>query len=954
MELSVLRYHTLCFIIFLFTGVWALYEEDIGKFDWHIRSIGPMKFSFFDQTHHTNRRVIISSELSVLASVTLRSGDLVWRRSLEEYRPIDTVLYRESTLITVSDNGKVVRRWDPESGHLQWEMSSEGEYETNESYINAYLNETNKIILLTSTKLKYYSVGGHLLIHKDLNMEMDGAVAFKMSVLKSSIILLLYNSNSKSVNWVSMLNSKVQENGIIQAFDNFREEHCLLVGMRSIVCLDKQTAKFYVATLEQSEFIVYTLIDLHIGPIDLTEESCIQISDHFSKVTPRFYFILSANRQFILELEFSDNSIRIVQSFSSDNSLLLFDDILENNIIVFSLTSDFTNLSVRCYDLYNEAYIDSLEITLAMNRFSGSPVRAVPYLFYKKGQSIGYRIIVSFQDGSFSLIQQTGRISWTRDEALSDIVSAKFITLSTTEENTIYSSVLLDSATSTNPVEGFYRMIYSQAIYVRDRILHIKQIILEPSIYNETLHEAIQPVQSAAIFVTRLGKVYCIDSKSGLFLWNLYLPHLTGYLSSIYEDTCIIKLINTSPESALVILGHSNSPDYCNGTVSIVVNPLTGEYMPNYPSCLSYNISQSVQLEEDGKVVAIALLDSDNTIHIFPDTYSLQPDTRLFMYTADAQTGEITGHHFSTNGDDTFKHVPTWSFILPRLREELVLFSVKNSAESIYANARVLSDRSVLYKYLNPHLTVLITESRNERKPCVYLYVLDGVSGRLIHQLYHSNARSTVPPILAENWIAYQIINLKEKRQEFIMLEMYEGKTVNNASTWTSFANINVLVLSRSFILPGDLYTMTVTSTNRGITPKDIILGFGNGQLFSLPKSFVEPKIPHELSKSPSPEPAKSPTPKIPLSYQRVINYNKSIDRLREILVAPAELESTCSVLAYGIDIFHTQSSPSKSFDKLAEDFGYTLIIGVLAVFLVFSLVGSSISVYRKTNQNWC
>ena len=948
MELELFK---ICFLLALFSGAWAIYEEDIGKFDWYIRSIGPMKMSFFDQTHHTSRRVIVASELSILASVTLRSGELVWRRNLEEFRPINTVLHRESTLITVSDNGKLLRRWDPESGHLQWEVSTEGEYETDDAYVHAFLNDTNNILLLTSSKLKCYTVGGHTLFERDLQKETDGADIFKLSVLKSSIVTLGYHSDNKSLSWVKMLVSKVKEKGSIETFDNFIREDCVLVGMESIVCLERKTARFYVAhTQAQSLFKHYQLQNIHLNPIDLTSESCIKVSDHFSRVSRRFYFKLSANKQFILEVDVSDDSIKVVQGFSSEHPLLLFDDFLENNIIIFSLTSDSTTLAVKCYDLTNGVHLDSLELTLVMDRFSGPPVNAVPYLFYKKGQSMGYRLMVSFLDGSFSLIQQTGRISWTRDEALSDIVSAKFIPVSSVEEGSVYSSVLLDSAASSNPVDGFCKMIYSQALFVRDKILHLKQVFLDLSSHDNSEHEATSCVQSAVVFVTRLGKVYCIDTTSGAILWKLYVPHLTGYISSTYEDRCIIKLIHTSQEPALVLLGHSKSPHVCTGTVSVVVNPLTGETLPNYPSCLPYNITQSVQLEDDG----LALLDSENVIHLFPEKSTLLRHKKLFMYTADAQMGEVRGHHFSTSGEDSFKHTPTWSFMLPHLREELVHFSVKDSQESIYANARVLSDRSVLYKYLNPHIVMLVTESRIERKPCVNVYVLDGVSGRLVHQLHHSNARSTVPPILSENWLAYQVVNLKEKRQELVVIEMYEGKTATNTSAWTSFSNVNVLCLSRSFILPGDLYSMTATSTSRGITPKDIILGFSNGQLFSLPKSFVEPKIPRDLSKSPSPETAKPPSPKIPLSYQRVLNYNRSVDRLREIQTVPAQLESTCSVLAYGVDIFYTQSSPSKSFDKIAEDFGYLLILGVLALFLTFSLFGSRISIYRRTNQAWC
>ena len=934
-------------------GLSAIYEEDIGKFDWQIRSIGPLKQSFFDQAHHTSRRVIVASELSVLASVTLRSGELVWRRCLEELRPIDTVLHRDSTLITVSDNGRVARRWDPDTGHLLWELSTEGDHETQDSYVHAFLNDTFTIVLLTSSKLKFYTIEGEALFGTDLDSEMKGAEFFGMYVLKGSIALLANIPDTNKIGWMSLHNSKVKGKGTIESYGVFRTDACIAVGMEYIVCFERETARFYVAQmLKRSKFEVYRLEGLLIETTDLAEESAIRASDHFSKTSACFYFKLSDTKQFILELDPAAASVKIVQSFSSANSLLLFDEILENTVIVFSLTSDSSSIQVSCYDLTSRTYLEALDITIVMDRFSGFPVKATPYLFFKKGQTLGYRLIVSFQDGSFSSIQQTGRIAWTRDEALSDIVSAKFFKFSSTQESTESSSMLLDSVLASNPAEGFARMVYSQIIYLRNGLQQLKQILFNPPSLDTV--EGAARVETAVVFVTRLGNVYCIDSNSGLILWRLFVPQLTGYLSSLYEDRYIMQVLQSNSEPVLVILGHSRSPPVCNGTVAVVVDPLTGVSLPDYPTCLPYRISQSVQLAEGGReTAALALLDTDHLLHVFPDNYPPQPHTRVFMYIADAQRGEISGHHFASNGVGPFRHIPTWSFVLPREREELVHFSVKNAQESIYANARVMSDRSVLYKYLNPHLAVLVTESRNERKPCVSVYVLDGVSGRLVHQLHHTNARSTVPPILAENWLVYQLVNLKEKRQELAVLEMYEGKILNNATAWTSFSNVDIIFLSHSFILPGDLYSMAVTSTQRGITTRDIILGFSNGQLFSLPKSFVEPKLPREMSSGPSSDPPKPPSPKIPMSYQRVINYNRSIDRLREIIVVPAELESTCSVLAYGLDIFHTQSSPSKSFDKLAQDFGYALIIGVLSLFLLGSLVGSKFSAYRGTNQNW-
>ena len=931
-----------------------MYEEDIGKMDWAIRSIGPLKFSFFDQAH-TSRRVIIASELSILASVTQRSGEMVWRRSLEEYRPIDTLLHRESTLITVSDNGKVMRKWDPNTGHLDWEVSTEGDYETEDSYVQAFLNEKNNVLLLTSSKLKHYTIGGHLLSDTDLGQEVEECSVFMISALKSSIVILCYKEEVAEIGWMRLQNLKVQEKGVVKTHSKFLKDDCIIVQMSRIVCMDRVDAKFHISPIgEGAEFEIYSVQDLWMSPKDLTQDSCITASEHFSKSSPRFFFKLSTSSHYILELDPTAKSVKSIQFFSSSHPLLLFDEALENNIIVFSLTSNTSYIQVQCYDVTARTFLESLELTLPLDQFSGYPVKSVPFLFQKKGQTLGYRLIVSFQDGSVSLIQQTGRTSWTRDEAISEIVSAKLISLDSAQESASYSSVLLDSAVSSNPVEGFFKMIYSQVMYLKDAAFLFKRTLFDTSSINITfMSSSPRPVHSSLILVTRLGKVYSVDSTSGNIIWKQYIPHFTSYLSSLFEEKFIITLIDTS-QALLAVLGPSKRISPCNGTVSVIFDLVTGEILERAPSCLPYNITQVVELGEDkNKMSGLAILDSDDRIHIFPPEYALDSEFKAFMYTADSQRGRICGHLFSNDAKNGVQHTPTWTFMLPPVREELVHFSVKNAKESIYANARVLPDRSVLYKYLNPHLLAFVTESKNERKPYVNVYVMDGVSGRLIHQSHHANARSTVPPILTENWLAYQIVNLKEKRQELVILEMYEGKALGSAKSWTSFSNINVRFLSQSFILPGDLYSMTVTNSHRGITPKDIILGFGNGQLFSLPKSLVEPRIPPELSSGTPQPPVKPPSPRIPIFYPRVINYNRSMDRLREIIVVPAELESTCSVLAYGLDVFLALSSPSKPFDTLAGDFGYAFIIGVMALFLLASLIGSRVAIYRSTSQSW-
>lgn len=58
---------------------------------------------------------------------------------------------------------------------------------------------------------------------------------------------------------------------------------------------------------------------------------------------------------------------------------------------------------------------------------------------------------------------------------------------------------------------------------------------------------------------------------------------------------------------------------------------------------------------------------------------------------------------------------------------------------------------------------------------------------------------------------------------------------------------------------------------------------------------------------------------------------------MKRILIAPALLESTSVVFAYGIDLFLTRVAPSGSFDILSEDFN--------KMQLVLTIVGLAVAI---------
>ena len=70
----------------------------------------------------------------------------------------------------------------------------------------------------------------------------------------------------------------------------------------------------------------------------------------------------------------------------------------------------------------------------------------------------------------------------------------------------------------------------------------------------------------------------------------------------------------------------------------------------------------------------------------------------------------------------------------------------------------------------------------------------------------------------------YNYYNMKQRRHEMAVLEMFEGKEQSNSTAFSSFtAPAQPLVMRQSFIFPMPLYTMASTLTEKGITSKNII-----------------------------------------------------------------------------------------------------------------------------------
>jgi len=97
---------------------------------------------------------------------------------------------------------------------------------------------------------------------------------------------------------------------------------------------------------------------------------------------------------------------------------------------------------------------------------------------------------------------------------------------------------------------------------------------------------------------------------------------------------------------------------------------------------------------------------------------------------------------------------PTWSFSL--LPEEKIKAIAPSSKGPVASVGKVLGNRTTLYKYLNPRLFVVLTESSTTSISCG-VYVVDGAKGTVVYRARVTAHHGTcdITASLTENWLVY-------------------------------------------------------------------------------------------------------------------------------------------------------------------------------------------------------
>ncbi|RWS21769.1 hypothetical protein B4U80_04341 [Leptotrombidium deliense] len=462
--------------------------------------------------------------------------------------------------------------------------------------------------------------------------------------------------------------------------------------------------------------------------------------------------------------------------------------------------------------------------------------------------------------------------------------------------------------------------------------------------------------------------MFGIDTQTGKIVWSFFDENLSSSLR-LYP----MKKMQIFVQRTTAHFPHSpRCTVVTKDGIIISFNPITGNIEDKRK--LNEIVKQTMLLYhvDDTYLKGVLILDNSNTAHLYPSSTKqpfIKQKDNYFMVVGYENIGLLEGYAFSSYDESNKKAHRVWSLTLPvtstdpSFTTNKIEIIFKKHGEHVHSQGRVLGDRSVLYKYLNPNLMVVTIEGTDstisefgKKSSFITIHLIDAVNGNVIYSAVHKRSRGPVFVVHSENSVVYSYYNEKSRRTEISSLELYEGKTQANATSFSSiYREITKpeIIEHQNFIFPTGVLAMVDTLTEKGITNKHLLIALPSGGILELPKAFVDPRRPIHPTPEHREEGLIPYVPELPIPSEGIINYNKSLVNVRDIVTAPSSLESTCLVFAYGLDIFYTRVTPSKTFDILKDDFDHWLIAGVLLILVGLSYFSKWLAAKKSLNNAW-
>lgn len=550
------------------------------------------------------------------------------------------------------------------------------------------------------------------------------------------------------------------------------------------------------------------------------------------------------------------------------------------------------------------------------------PLHAVSEVAVREGSASAVRTAVYLSGGTWDLLRN-GEPSWTRPEVLAGAIDAVWVDLPT-EESLAHE---LDIETHQSVLAAYAHRV-KRHLKDLEHLPDFLQTLAGRFLADDSTSEVLDKAQRDTF---GLNKPVVVATESGRFV------AISGGSVAWNQDVLELPRGETVDEVELQV--------DAQGQVAAIFPQLSRHILLN---ATTGNLIRSVPLK-------LALeLDAEQAA-------SPQEKTDFSFKIVD---GEIKG--FWAESELAWRFAPTAG-------ERIISVTPRPVNDPVASIGKVLGDRRVLYKYLNPNL-VLVTAVADSTG-VLSVYLLDGVSGALLWEASHEgvDTTQTISGALSENWLTYSFtlgssFEVPSKGHQLVVAEFFESTLPNDRGPFGAASNYSAIrpfagvvgesakphVLSQTYHIPEPISHMAVTQTAQGITSKWLLVTLlQSNSIVGIPRQILDPRRP--VGRDPTADEAAEGlmryTPVIDFNPTQYLNHKREVFGVKKVITSPALLESTSLVFAYGHDVFGTRVSPSFSFDILGKGFNRlqmvatvaALFVGVLFVAPLVSLTLSSL-----------
>lgn len=940
-------------------AVRAVFQDEVGHVDYHYELLGlpQRETTFFHRPRRQEKASLLYtlSDLGVLGAVNPSSSAVVWRQLLQGNVTNGAGHLRagEDASWVVSAMGSSVQTWDASSGRNIWSLDFDGRAKDLEIMELTESGEKDVLVLYTDvgeTVTRRIDGAQGRVVWEFRSITDDVPLQVSTSTDKVFVVSLhgsLLSYTLKVTVLDTLTGKRIDEINVSTKGEVQREEDVMFVGSNSaapiVAWTDNAITKLKVnvlGTKGKQEF-----------PLPAGTRSVEIHAPHHVPSNPHFLVqsrTKTANKADVFHVDLKSNAITKAYdlpllegesafSTSSSGSNVYFTRVTPEEVII---TSSISHGVLGRWPLKG-------------SEPKSGALHAVSEVIKKAEENYVVRSAV-VTDADDWVMVRNGDVAWTRPEGLSGAVAATWAEIPESEDL----AKTLEAEAHSNPLEAYIHRLNRHIndlqhlpAYLQEVPERLLNIIMgsEAAKDNVGLTRDSFGFNKLVVLATKRGKLYGLDvGNQGRIVWSKS-AHETP--SSKPWD---VKAIHADDAKGVVTVRGANGE-------FIIVKSDTGKTVETMGPGLWPPVQSTAAVDSDAGPWLLPI-GIDGDISDIPLAWA--PKQTVVVRAGN----ELRGVIFEPKGEQAVD-VPAWTFT-PSAGQTIVHVTPRSIHDPIASIGRVLGDRSVKYKYLNPN--TLVVAAIDEQATTLTTYLLDTVSGEVLTSAAYEGVdpNKDVSCAIAENWFACSFFaeyNLRDSETQHVkgyqlaVTDLYESELANDRGPLGDAPSFSAMdpvdtptgpvlpsAVSKTFVLPGPITSLTVTQTRQGITTRQLLAYVPDSHsITGIPRALMEPRrvVGRDPTAAEVEEGLSKYSPVIEFDPRSMITHERDVIGIQDIIAAPATLESTSLVFAYGIDIFGTRVAPSMPFDILGKGFNKVSLIGtVLALTIGVMALGPMVS----------